>query len=148
MDSMKRVVLDEVDRMFNMGFHKDVESTIAHMYEGESRRTSDGKPQILLFSSTMPPWVTSVARRYLSDETHHISFIEEQQNKTALDMTHLAPPCPFQERAATLADVIRTYCTRERSRCIVLYERKKVADELAAHSAMSAECHVFRTLWT
>ncbi|KER30383.1 hypothetical protein T265_03216 [Opisthorchis viverrini] len=143
LDSVKHVVLDEVDRMLDMGFHKDVESIIAHMYESESRQTSDAKPQTLLFSATMPPWVSSVAKRYLSDDTRHVSFIEEQQNKTALNVTHLALPCPFQERAATLADVIRTYCTRKKSRCIVFCERKKDADELAAHSAMSADCHVF-----
>ncbi|GAA47930.1 nucleolar RNA helicase 2 [Clonorchis sinensis] len=87
LDSVKHVVLDEVDRMLDMGFHKDVESIIAHLYEGESRQTSDGKPQTLLFSATMAPWVSSVAKRYLSDDTRHISFIEEQQNKTALNVT-------------------------------------------------------------
>ncbi|KAF5404833.1 DEAD Asp Glu Ala Asp box polypeptide 21 [Paragonimus heterotremus] len=145
LDSVKHVVLDEVDRMLDMGFSKDVESIISHLYEKkpDGEHCEQEKPQTLLFSATMPPWVSKVASKYLSKDVHRVSLIEQQENKTALNVTHLALPCPFQERASTMSDVIRTYCKHKKSRCIIFCETKKDADELAAHSAMSSDCHVF-----
>ncbi|KAF7260880.1 hypothetical protein EG68_01950 [Paragonimus skrjabini miyazakii] len=145
LDSVKHVVLDEVDRMLDMGFSKDVESIISHLYENkhDEEHCKLEKPQTLLFSATMPPWVSKVASKYLSKDVHRVSLIEQQENKTALNVTHLALPCPFQERASTMSDVIRTYCKHKKSRCIIFCETKKDADELAAHSAMSSDCHVF-----
>lgn len=42
-----------------------------------------------------------------------------------------------------MADTIRMYSQGPNSRCIVFCERKKDADELAAHSSMANDCHVF-----
>ncbi|CAL8073607.1 unnamed protein product [Calicophoron daubneyi] len=133
------VVLDEVDRMLDMGFAKDVETILSELYSEDSAK----KPQTLLFSATMPSWVETVAENYLSKDAHRISLIEQQENKTALNVSHCALPCSFQERASTISDVIRVYCKNHESRCIVFCDRKKDADELAANTAMSDSCHVF-----
>ncbi|CAH8664923.1 unnamed protein product [Dicrocoelium dendriticum] len=142
---VNHVVLDEVDRMLDMGFSKDVCSIISHLYieENQDGISTTKKPQTLLFSATMPPWVSTIARDYLSENAFRLSLVGEQENKTALNVTHLALPCNYSDRATTLSDVIRLYCNRKTSRCIVFCERKKEADELAAHAALGADCHVF-----
>uniref|UniRef100_A0A183B196 RNA helicase n=1 Tax=Echinostoma caproni TaxID=27848 RepID=A0A183B196_9TREM len=138
LSNLGHVVLDEVDRMLDMGFSKDVESILSGLYsEGNE------KPQTLLFSATMPAWVSSVAKSYLSKDAVHLSLIQGQENKTSNNVTHLALPCPYVERGSTLADVIRAYCPNKNSRCIIFCERKNDADELAAHASMSTDCHVF-----
>ncbi|RTG88196.1 ATP-dependent RNA helicase DDX21 [Schistosoma bovis] len=138
LSSVRHVVLDEVDRMLDMGFSKDVESILSEIYSSENSE----KPQTLLFSATMPSWVSEISKSYLSEDTLHLSLIDEQETKTSTNVTHLALLCPYESRAATLSDVIKVYCKSRESRCIVFCERKSDADELSTSDAMSADCHV------
>ncbi|CAH8675114.1 unnamed protein product [Schistosoma haematobium] len=138
LSSVRHVVLDEVDRMLDMGFSKDVESILSEIYSSENSE----KPQTLLFSATMPSWVSEISKSYLSEDTLHLSLIDEQETKTSTNVTHLALLCPYESRAATLSDVIKVYCKSRESRCIVFCERKNDADELSTSDAMSADCHV------
>jgi ATP-dependent RNA helicase DeaD len=55
---LRTVVLDEADEMLDMGFREDLEEILDATPEG--RRT-------LLFSATMPPQITNLARRYQQD---------------------------------------------------------------------------------
>ena len=55
---LRTVVLDEADEMLDMGFREDLEEILDAT--PEARRT-------LLFSATMPPSITNLARRYQRD---------------------------------------------------------------------------------
>ncbi|VDN15141.1 unnamed protein product, partial [Dibothriocephalus latus] len=139
LQSVRLVVLDEVDRMLDMGFSAHVEQILASLYDEE--RSS--KPQTLLFSATLPGWVSKIAQKYVSKDAHRVTLVNNNETRTVDTVEHLALLCPPHERAATIADVIRMYSHGPSSRCIIFCERKKEADELASHSAMSADCHVF-----
>lgn len=148
--SIKYVVLDEVDRMLDMGFSQDVDSILRNIYADVK-----DKPQTLLFSATLPAWVASVSKTYLSENAERICLIQKEETKASSNVTviclstltrnnqHLALPCPYKERASTMADIIRAYCPNKQSRCIVFCDRKKDADELATHASMNSDCHVF-----
>lgn len=58
---LETLVLDEADKMLEMGFQEDVETIIAH--------TSSQK-QTLLFSATMPDRVKMLARRFMIQPVH------------------------------------------------------------------------------
>jgi ATP-dependent RNA helicase DeaD len=58
LDSLRIVVLDEADEMFDMGFAEDIEAIL--------QQTPDDR-QTVLFSATMPARVEGMARRYLRD---------------------------------------------------------------------------------
>ncbi|KAM7542748.1 hypothetical protein Aperf_G00000003250 [Anoplocephala perfoliata] len=137
LDAIKFVVLDEVDRMLDMGFSADVEMILSSVYESEH------KPQTLLFSATLPDWVSNICKRYVSKNCHKISLVGQEEARTADTVEHLAINCPYYERARALADTIRVYSKGPSSRCIVFCEKKKEADELAAHESMQDNCHVF-----
>jgi ATP-dependent RNA helicase DeaD len=56
--ALRTVVLDEADEMLDMGFREDLEEILDATPDG--RRT-------LLFSATMPPAITQLAKRYQRD---------------------------------------------------------------------------------
>ncbi|VDM17600.1 unnamed protein product [Hydatigera taeniaeformis] len=137
LDAIQYVVLDEVDRMLDMGFSADVEKILSRVYESEA------KPQTLLFSATLPQWVSKISKNYVSPDCKYVTLVSKEEARTADTVEHLAILCPFYELGNALSDTIRFYSKGPSSRCLVFCEKKKDADELAAHSAMANDCHVF-----
>ena len=57
-NQLKYLILDEADRMLDMGFHDDLMKIVSHLPEGR---------QNLLFSATMPPKMRTMADKILKD---------------------------------------------------------------------------------
>ncbi len=76
---VEHVVLDEVDRMLDMGFQESVEDILKSVYTRERTK----KPQTLFFSATCPPWVKKTAQKYISDDFKFVDLIGDSKVKTA-----------------------------------------------------------------
>lgn len=134
------VVLDEADRMLEVGFSETIEFLLEVAFAGkksadsagddeknkkkkekkekkkkkeESEDESDSKPkgvahrpQVLLFSATVPQWVQDVAGRFTT-KPKRVDLIGESKMKTSETVQHKAIRCRWQERAAVLGDVIQ-----------------------------------------
>lgn len=67
LENIKYLVLDEADEMLNMGFIDDIEEIIGNC--GKDRQT-------MLFSATMPKQIQNLAKRYMREETKHVSILK------------------------------------------------------------------------
>ncbi len=52
---VRYAILDEADQMLDMGFEEDMETILGYV---------PPERQTLLFSATMPKWVSKIARKY------------------------------------------------------------------------------------
>nr|XP_054773782.1 nucleolar RNA helicase 2-like isoform X1 [Lytechinus pictus] len=144
LSKLKHVVLDEVDRMLDMGFAESVEEILGAAYKtGESSDSEETpvNPQTLLFSATVPPWVYQTALKYMRKDVKKVDLVGRERMRTATTVQHLAINCSYFDRPEVISDVIKVYGGLD-GRCMVFCETKKDANELAMSSAMKQETQV------
>jgi len=79
LNTLEFVVLDEADRMLDIGFRPDIEKIL---------RKCPEKRQTLLLSATMPPPVERLARRYMQDPKV-INLSEDKVSVDAIDQYYI-----------------------------------------------------------
>ena len=130
-------VLDEADRMLEMGFAEAVDAILA-----PALQTPHGKLQMVLFSATMSPEVIATADKYMAgDNRATIDIIGRQTNKTSETVQHLAIKCPYRERAAMIGDIVQVYGGLH-GRTIIFTATKNDANELAMGNDLKQEAKV------
>jgi ATP-dependent RNA helicase DeaD len=112
---VRYVVLDEADRMLDIGFRPDIEKIL--------RRCPTDR-QTLLLSATIPPPVLRLAQRYLCDPVH----INLSPSRVTVDNIRQCYISVAEEKKFSL---LLHILEREQPRqCIIFCERKRWADEL------------------
>jgi ATP-dependent RNA helicase DeaD len=82
LDNVKYVVLDEADRMLDMGFIDDIKFILFHINKDR---------QTCLFSATMPPEILRLAREYMHD-AKEVRLNEEELGLDTIEQSYLVIP--------------------------------------------------------
>ncbi|XP_078576363.1 nucleolar RNA helicase 2-like isoform X2 [Branchiostoma floridae x Branchiostoma japonicum] len=138
LSELRHVVLDEVDRMLEMGMVEQVDEILEAAYKKEDKSQN---PQTLFFSATLPNWVHEAARKYMKAEPKHVDMIGTEQNRSATTVEHLAIRCGWQARAPVIADIITMY-SGQHGRAMVFCETKKEANQLVLEGVLKQEAQV------
>jgi ATP-dependent RNA helicase DeaD len=126
LDTIQYLVIDEVDRMLDMGFSKDIEKII---------RYAPRQRQTLLFSATIPAEIVSLSRKYLSTPKRvqlpskvKPKFLSQAYYKTSSD-----------QKLQLLISLLK----REKTLALVFCNRKEKTESVArqlSHKGISAQC--------
>ena len=96
-DDLKMLVLDEADRILDMGFQRDVDAIVEYLPK---------ERQTLLFSATQSRKVSDLARLSLQDP-EYVSVHAEDKSATPKGLTQNYIICPIEEKMDTLWSFIQ-----------------------------------------
>jgi len=134
LDNLQFVVLDEADKMLEMGFADDMDKILSLVPATQPHQT-------LLFSATVPDWVTSASQKYMDPKRLlRVDLIGHNKNQTSETVKHYAICCSPKERSDTLSDVVKVY--GQNGRTIIFASTKAQANDIALSSSIAKDCQV------
>src|SRR5207249_5282931 len=130
LEDVNYVVLDEADRMLDMGFIDDIKFIL--FYVNERRQTC-------LFSATMPPEIMRLAQEYMYD-AKEVRLNEEELSLDTIDQSYLV--VPEREKFKHLCNFIKK---RDKKQTIVFAATKqrtrRLVDELKQEGFKAISIH-------
>ena len=116
-DTVKHLILDEADRMLDMGFIPDIKK----IFESTSQ-----DQQVLMFTATLNKQIEKIAQQFLKDPQR---IAIEQENKSNKNIQQIAyPVADYNQKKLVLVDVLNEPDLKE---AIIVTATKREADRLS-----------------
>ncbi|KGG50333.1 DEAD/DEAH box helicase [Mitosporidium daphniae] len=104
------IVLDEADFMLDLGFKASLESILSNVQSGVSS-SGNQFPQMLLFSATVPEWVTSTAKSYFKrPHKIYVDAVGETTIRTSENIRQVALAYRGEDLVPFVTEVLTTFC--------------------------------------
>ena len=125
LDACSYLILDEADRMLDMGFEPQIKKTLLDIRP--DRHT-------MMTSATWPPGVRRIAHEYMDNSI--IVNVGSLDLKAATTVTQEILMTTSEEKMETLFDIIETQLNHETDRALIFVSRKVTADFISGEFIM------------
>lgn len=121
LDRLQNLVLDEADRMLDMGFQETLDTILGY---------APNERQTLLFSATFPPQIEAIAKRVMKNP-ERVTVLSGESEETITQYFYNIDQLEGSEQAKRLLAIKLLLCDKRPSSAVIFCNTKRETQEVA-----------------